>query len=70
MNKHMAGVLRVVSLAMLALVCLGAKLASTTSLSSHGKQVSSGQNDKPFDQARALGDLRKSMSPRPNQAGA
>lgn len=67
MHKHAAANIQVVGLVLLALICLGAKLESTTHVSANVTQASTGQNEKPFDQARALDDLRKSIAGRENK---
>jgi hypothetical protein len=60
----------VVSLVAIGMLCLGIKLRGTTSSAGDqplGFQTTPNQNDKPFDQAQALIDLRKAIAGQENK---
>ena len=69
MKKSIASGVRVVTLVALAAVCLGVKLMSTKTSASiqPQNQTPASQNEKPFDQAQALADLRKTIAGQENK---
>ena len=73
MTKPTISGLGVVSLVALAVVCLDLKLDSTktsASIQPRDTQTTAGQNEKPFDQAQALADLRKTIAGQENKPAA
>lgn len=73
MTKPTISGLGVVSLVAWAVVCLGVKLVGTStsaSIQPRFIQTKASQNEKPFDQAQALADLRKAIAGQENKPAA
>jgi hypothetical protein len=70
MTQTTSSGIRIVCLVTLAVVCLGVKLVGTKAnagIPARDMQTTPSQNDKPFDQAQALADLRKTIAGQENK---
>lgn len=65
--KRYTAAIRFIGLVVVALVFVVGKFAGTTNVNSQGNHAPTSQDEKPFDQARALDNLRKSIVGRENK---
>ena len=70
MTKPITGSIRVFTIVAVAAVCLGVKLLNAETnahIQPRNNQTTVSQNEKPFDQAQALADLRKTIAGQENK---